>query len=157
MEQQIKDLVKQLKVVYACFWLIAILMVIAGEMNGAWVGGLADDVQLIYMLETLIILLTAICVPVSLKLYSWVLTKKIDMMSITEALKAYGRISHIRLFLLAIPVYAGIAIYYLMMSSSAVLCALIALTASLFCLPGEKRLRSELRIQKAEEEEGIYG
>jgi len=149
--------VLKLKGVYVFFWLIAILMVVWGEMDAFWVGSCADDVQLIYLLETLLILMTAVCVPVSLKLFSWILVRKIDMMSISDALQAYLKANHLRLLLLAIPVYAGIVIYYLMMSSSAILCALIALTASLFCVPSEKRLRNELHLQRTKEEEGgIY-
>ena len=56
-----------------------------------------------------------------------------------------------RLALLAIPVLAGFFTYYVMLSSTGVLCALIGLTASLFCLPGEGRLRKELHIDKEEE------
>lgn len=41
--------------------------------------------------------------------------------------------------------------YYIMLSSTGALCALIGLTASLFCLPGEGRLRKELHINKEEE------
>ena len=53
-----------------------------------------------------------------------------------------------RLALLAVPVLAGFLTYYMMLSNKGVLCALIALTASLFCLPGENRLRKELHIDK---------
>ena len=54
----------------------------------------------------------------------------------------------VRLALLAMPVLAGFLTYYMMLSNKGVLCALIALTASLFCLPGENRLRKELHIEK---------
>ena len=37
-----------------------------------------------------------------------------------------------------------------MLSTTGLLCALIALTASLFCLPGEERLRRELHIEREE-------
>ena len=86
--------------------------------------------------------------PVSLKLFSWVLTKQIDVVAITDALRLYVLWSGVRLALLAIPVVAGFLTYYMVLSNKGVLCALIALTASLFCLPGEKRLREELHIDK---------
>ena len=47
---------------------------------------------------------------------------------------------------LVILLTAGCVAYYLMLSNKSILCALIALTASLFCLPGEGRLRNELKI-----------
>ena len=55
-----------------------------------------------------------------------------------------------RLALLALPVLGGFLTYYMVLSNTGVLCALIALTASLFCLPGEERLRKELHINKEE-------
>lgn len=45
---------------------------------------------------------------------------------------------------------AGFLTYYGMLSTTGLLCALIALTASLFCLPGEERLRRELHIEREE-------
>ena len=53
-----------------------------------------------------------------------------------------------RLALLAIPVLVGFFTYYIMLSSTGALCALIGLTASLFCLPGEGRLRKNVHINK---------
>ena len=111
-------------------------------------GVYADDVRATYFAETLTILLTASCVPVSLKLFSWVLTKKIDVVSISQALRLYAFWSGVRLALLAVPVLAGFFTYYMMLSNKGVLCALIALTASLFCFPSEERLRKELHINK---------
>lgn len=76
MEQQIKQAAKRTRTSFAYFWVLPILLVILGETGGAWVGVYADDVRATYFAETLTILLTASCVPVSLKLFSWVLTKK---------------------------------------------------------------------------------
>ena len=121
-----------------------------GETDGDWVGRYAADVRATYFAETLTILLAAICVPVSLKLFAWVLTRKIDKVSLPEALRLYSFWSKVRLALLTLPVLVGFAVYYLMLSNKGVLCALIALTASLFCLPGEGRLRKELHINKEE-------
>ena len=97
------------------------------------------------------ILLAASCVPIALKLFSWVLIRKIDVVTLPEALRLYALWSGVRLALLAIPVLAGFFTYYIMLSSTGALCALIGLTASLFCLPGEGRLRKELHINKEEE------
>ena len=51
---------------------------------------------------------------------------------------------------LALPLMAGFLTYYGMLSTTGLLCALIALTASLYCLPGEERLRRELHIEREE-------
>ena len=145
MENQIKHVAARLKVIFISFWLLPVLLIIVGETGGEWVGMYAADVRATYLAETLVILLAAICVPVSLKLFAWVLTRKIDKVSLPEALHLY------RIILLMLPVLAGFAVYYLMLSNKGILCAFIALTASLFCLPGEGRLRKELHINKEEE------
>lgn len=150
MEQQIKQAAKRTRTSFAYFWVLPILLVILGETGGTWVGVYADDVRATYFAETLTILLTASCVLVSLKLFSWVLTKKIDVVSISQALRLYAFWSGVRLALLAVPVLAGFFTYYMMLSNKGVLCALIALTASLFCFPSEERLRKELHINKEE-------
>ena len=135
---------------FACFWMLPLLIVLLGETEGGWVGMYAGDVRATYLAETITILLAASCVPVSLKLFSWVLIRKMDVVTLPEALRLYALWSGVRLALLAMPVLAGFFTYYMMWSGTGVLCALIGLTASLFCLPGEERLRKELHIDKEE-------
>ncbi len=151
MEEQIKKTAVRVRTTFAYFWILPILLVLLGEYGGGWVGMYAGNVRATYMAETMTILLTASCVPVSLKLFSWIQTRKIDVVTLPEALRLYALWSGMRLALLAIPVLAGFFTYYVMLSSTGVLCALIGLTASLFCLPGEGRLRKELHIDKEEE------
>ncbi|MBD9091963.1 MAG: hypothetical protein EGQ20_05500 [Bacteroides oleiciplenus] len=151
MEEQIKHVVARLKSLFIGFWLLPVIFIVVGETGGDWVGMYAADVRATYFAETLTILLVAVCVPVSLKLFAWVLTRKIDMVSLPEALRLYSFWSKIRMLLLTLPMLVGFAVYYLMLSNKGVLCAFIALTASLFCLPGEGRLRKELHINKEEE------
>lgn len=150
MEEQIKKTAARTGIAFACFWMLPALLVLFGETGGDWVGLYAGDVRAAYIAETVTILLTACCVPVSLKLFAWMLTRKIDAVTLPQALRLYGLWSNVRLALLALPVVAGLLTYYLALGSTGILCALIALTASLFCLPGEERLRRELRIDKEE-------
>lgn len=146
MEEQIKRIVKYLKASYAIFWVIPLLLVVAGEMEWLPVGMLAADVRGTYYFETVGILLTAACIPFSLKLFSWILVKKIDKLTIAAAFKWYFVWSNIRLGLLEITVVVNLLCYYFTLENTGSLCALIGLTASFFCMPGEKRLREELRI-----------
>ena len=90
MENQIKHVAARLKVIFISFWLLPVLLIIVGETGGEWVGMYAADVRATYFAETLVILLAAICVPVSLKLFAWVLTRKIDKVSLPEALHLYS-------------------------------------------------------------------
>ena len=148
MEEQIRRTVSGIRMTYVCFWLVPIIFIIYGECGGSLVGLYVEDTRMAYYAETLSILITAVCVPVSLKLFAWVLVKKIDKAGIADALRLYTTWSLIRLVLLALPVWIGGVTYYLTLSSTGALCAAIALTASLFCLPGEERLRRELHIDK---------
>lgn len=150
MEEQIKQTAVRARTIFVYFWLLPVLLVILGESGGMWVGKYAGDTHATYLAETVTILLAAVCIPLSLKLFSWVLTKRIDVVTIQEALRLYTFWSGVRLALLAVPVVSGFLTYYMMMSNTGVLCALCALTASLFCVPGEERMRRELHIQKEE-------
>ena len=151
MERKINAVLKSVKSIYYCFWILPILVVLLGESVDEWVGCYATNLQLIFLAETILILLTALCVPLALKLFVQILTKKIDKLSIADALKQYRVWSIVRLGLLALPLLMGLSVYYLMLSTKGLLCALIALTASLFCVPSEKRMRTELHIEKDEE------
>ena len=150
MEEQIKKAVRFVRMSYLRFWMVPVVFVLVGETTDSWVGAYADDVRTTYYAETLSILLAAACVPLSLKLFAWVLYRRIDRAGIARALQLYVFWSGIRLVLLALPLMAGFLTYYGMLSTTGLLCALIALTASLFCLPGEERLRRELHIEREE-------
>ena len=92
MEDQIKHVAARLKVIFISFWLLPVLLIIVGETGGEWVGMYAADVRATYFAETLVILLAAICVPVSLKLFAWVLTRKIDKVSLHEILCCHSQL-----------------------------------------------------------------
>lgn len=151
MEEQIILVVKRLRLMYLCFWIIPILMIIAGEIELLPVGFWTDNVRVTYIFETVGILTTAICIPLALKLFSFVLAKKIDLLTFPVALKRYALWSIFRLALLEVVVVLNLLCYYFTLSNTGHLCVLIALTASLFCLPSEKKLRTELHIAKEEE------
>ena len=70
MEEQIKRIVKSQKVQYISFWIIPLLLVLLGEAGVLPVGIKADNVRAVYVFETVGILMTAVCIPLSLKLFS---------------------------------------------------------------------------------------
>ena len=150
MEEKIKQTVATMKRNFAYFWFAALLIVIIGETGGFDLTGVyADNVRAVYFTETVVILLTACCVPAALKFFGWMKNKKLDAIASTEAaLNQYLAWSSIRILLLALPVVTGIIGYYLMQSTSCILCVCIALTASLFCIPSEKLVRKDLMIDK---------
>lgn len=146
MEVEIKKAVNTLKGGFLIFWLIPVCWVVLGETDVIPIGQLVDDVRGTYFLQTACILLTAVCVPLSLKLFSLVLTRKIDTYTFPVALSRYLLWSLVRLGLLELTVWGGLLGYYFTLSSTGALCALIGLTTSFFCLPSEKKLREELHI-----------
>jgi len=152
MDEKIKKIGIRLKGIFILFWMIPITGVILGENGDEWVGVYADNVSLRYFAETCAILLTAVCVPLSLKLFALVLKRKIDKVSLPDALSLYWFWSCVRMLLLFLPVLVGFCVYYLVLSTTGVLCVLIAMTASLFCLPSEERIRAELHLSKEENE-----
>ncbi len=148
MEERIKRIVIYLKSLHILCWTLPLLVGIWSETGAPWTGMYAGDVRLTYGLETLVILLTVLCVPLSLKLFAWILKGRIDGAGIDRALHLYVVWSTVRVGLLFIPAVLGFACYGLLLSDKCLLCGLIALVASLFCVPSGKRLRAELRIDK---------
>ena len=161
MEEKIRQAVSTLKRNFAYLWFAALFIIILGESGGFnLTGAYADNVRAVYFTETIVILLTACCIPAALKLFAWVKKKnklsedlinnekkKIDTDASTDAaMNQYLMWSSVRILLLAIPVITGIIGYYLMQSTSCILCACIGLTASLFCVPSEKQLKKDLMI-----------
>ena len=148
MEEKIKQTVRALNLAFLCVWIVPIALFVAGECEWLPVGLWADDATACFWMETVCILLTAACVPLALKLFNVVLHKKIDTMGFEEALQKYGFWCNVRYALLELVAVVGVLGYYFVMSNTGGLCALISLTASLFCWPSEKRLRMELHIDR---------
>lgn len=146
MEQKINKTIKNLRLQYLLFWLVPLLLIAGYEAQFLQEGMFADDPQMQYMWETIGILLVIACVPASLKLFSFVLKKKIDAASFPVALKKYETWSAIRLGILELAVLLNIVVYYFTLNNIGGFCALIGLAASLFCFPSENRLRQELYI-----------
>lgn len=146
MENEIKTISNQLKIQYMVFWIIPVALFIAFENNIFPVGYYADNVYMQYVLETISILVTVICVPIGLKLFKWVFFRRIEEATLPVALSRYRFWSGIRLLILGIAVCLNIYVSYTTLGNVGGLCALISLTASLFCWPAIKRLRTDLSL-----------
>lgn len=152
MQEHIKRVTTILKTQYIIFWLIPIAVFLCFEADLLPTGIYVGDGAKQYVWETLGVLLAIVCVPLSLKLFSFVLRKKIDALTFPVALSKYCFWSGIRLSLLEVTVLFNLVIYFMTLNSIGGLCAMIGLTASLFCLPSEKRLREELNIARFDTE-----
>lgn len=152
MDKQINKIVGRLKLQYGLFLGIGILLSVAYETGLLPEGIYADDVRMEYIMETAGILLAVIAIPLSLKLFSIVLNKRIAETSVLDAFAKYSFWSGIRLFILLIAVLFNLVVYYSTLSNVGILCALMTVVASFFCIPGEKRLREELFLDKQDNE-----
>ena len=106
----------------------------------------AHDVRASYIFETITILLTAILIPSSLKAFSYILKRQINNQSTVIAIKKYFLWSLVRLLLLFLIIIVGLSCYFLTLSSTGALCALMGITASLFCIPSEEKLKKEIHL-----------
>lgn len=143
---EIKSIIRRLWAEYVAVWLLAAGLFL---MNGTGIveeGALAHDGRLCYVLQTATVLLTLCLIPVSLKMFGMALEKRVRPLPLPESLRSYLRWSEIRLAMLAVVVMIGLTVYHSTLSSIGGLCALVGLLATLFCLPGEERLRSELNL-----------
>ena len=150
MEKQIKNTVKALTAGYISYWILSLILFIIGEFDEYYTGLLAHDFRQVYIFETVTILMTAIFIPASLKLFNIVLQKRINNQSINLALREYILWSSVRLFMLLAVTLCGIFCYFFTLSNTGGLCALMGITASFFCIPSEKKLRRDLHIEKTE-------
>lgn len=150
MEKKIKQLLLCLQLEFALLWLLPLLLVVFYEAGWLTEGIYADDVRMNYILQTLGILLAIGLIPFSLRLFSMSLVKYVRSLSLPEALKSYRRWSEVRIGLLLVAVLVNLSFYYLTMDNTGILCAVMALIASLFCVPTRKRMLDELDLVKDE-------
>lgn len=152
MEKKIKQLLQFLQMEYLLVWILPLLLVILYETGFMTEGVYAGDVRMDYILQTVGILLAVGLIPLSLRLFSLSLVNNVKQRSLPEALKSYRRWSEIRIGMLLAPVLVNLSFYYLTMNNTGVLCAMMALIASLFCIPTRKRMLDELDLVKGESE-----
>ena len=151
MKNKIKNTVLLLGVSFVFFWAVAVVLVILGETDVFATGLYATDERMAYMLNSVCIILTAVCIPIPLKLFQVILKRFIDKLSFPAALRNYVIFNILRLVIIFIPVYFGFIVYYLVLEKTGYFCAIIGLIASLFCAPGKDRLRREFYLTEQEE------
>ena len=118
-------------------------------------GILVQDPRTSYMLEVLGVLLTICLIPFSLRLFSLSLVRCVKHRALLDAIVSYRRWNEIRLALLLVPALVNLAVYYWTLETTGLLCAAMVMIASLFCVPGMKRLENELNLNNDEEVEQV--
>jgi hypothetical protein len=157
MEKKIKQLLQWLQLEYVLVWVLPLVLVALYETGVMTEGVYAGDVRMDYILQTVGILLVVGLIPLSLRLFSLSLVKHVKQLTLPEALKSYRRWSEVRIGMLLVPVLVNLSFYYLTMNTTGVMCAMMALIASLFCIPTRKRMLDELDLVKDENKNPAVG
>ncbi len=157
MNRIVKRLLKYLKLEYICFWVIAILTFVLGQVgvipNGIFAGEAA--VQYEFYLNSTCIILVLVGVPLSLKLFNLNTNNGLRRMNKDEALGAYHLWSCIRLGILLVCAEMGIVCYFLLMNNTGLFCACIALIMALICAPSESKVCEYLETKEEERAESV--
>lgn len=153
MEKQIKHLLNCLKFEYAFFWILLVLLVALYEIEVLPEGTLVGDPQAEYLVKVAGILLAVALIPLSLRLFSLSMIQSVQQRPLQEALVSYRRWCEVRLGLLLVPALINLSVYYWTLDNTGLFCVAMILVASLFCVPGEKRLKMELNLETEEKEE----
>lgn len=153
MERTVSKLFRCLKVEYIVFWLLVLTTVVLYELEILPQGILVDDPRTAYMLEVLGVLITICLIPFSLRLFSLSLVRCVKHRALLDAIVSYRRWNEIRLALLLVPALVNLAVYYWTLETTGLLCAAMVMVASLFCVPGMKRIKNELNLDKDVTEE----
>lgn len=148
MEERIKKLSRRLQAEYWSFIAIAVLAAAAYEAGWLPEGAYAGDARQQYIWNTAGILAALAFVPAALKLFNVAMTKRIAPAPLDTAMRLYRKWNEIRLGMLAAATFFNIYVYYATLDNIGGLCALIGITASIFCLPNEKRIRDELNLNE---------
>lgn len=142
MQRFIKQVLRWLIIEFAAAWILVILTFIAGELNlipnGAFhaVGGSQTE----YYLNLISVVLVIVCIYLAMQLFSLNTRRSLKRMNHDEALRTYHVWSIVRLALLLVAAIYGITIYFLLMESTGILCACMAMVATLACVPSEDKL-----------------
>lgn len=152
MEKKIKALLMLLKIEFYAMWVIVIGLIAGYESGILEEGVLIGDDSAMYVAQLTGVLLAICLIPMSLRIFNLSLTKYIKTLNIENALKSYRRWSEVRIILLLVVAVFNISLYYWTMDNTGLLCGGMAVLASMFCIPGRKRILSELDLMKEEGE-----
>ena len=146
MKEQIKRILTLQKVMFSIVWVAPILIVVLNETGVYQKGIYQGDVQMDYILQSISILLTMGLIIFALRMFNLNLVKRIKNLPLQEALKSYRIWCDVRLSLLFVPILLDFAFYYLTLNTTSLFCGLMALLATLFCVPSKNRIMNELDL-----------
>lgn len=146
MKKQIKKLILAQKCTFGAFWTIPVWFIALYETGLFSKGVHAGDAQMEYIYQTVGILLTIGLIPFALRIFNLNLVKRIREYPLQRALASYKLWSDVRLCLLAVPAILNLSFYYMTLNTTGLFCGAMAMLASFFCVPSEKRIKNELDL-----------
>lgn len=145
--KKIESLLKILKMEYMFMWLLIVIAVVLYETDFIPQGTMVGNAKAEYLSQLTGVLLCVCLIPMSLRMFGLFISKNIKTMNMENALRSYRRWSEVRIIMLFVVALFNISMYYWTMDITGLLCGCMALLASLFCVPGRKRLLSELDME----------
>ncbi len=121
--------------------LVGVALLCLGETDCLPTGVLVTGTKTSYALEIMECALLLVCVPLALKLMSLRSVRR----SLQSCPSRYLPLATLRIALLALPLLMGLLLYFFMVDTSMLYCALIAAVAFLYIWPSESRLGKELK------------
>ncbi len=137
-----KEVNRRLNLLAWCLVGLAVLLLLLGETEVLPLGLLPTN----YALQIVECLVMLVCVPLALKLMAFRAVRK----GLAAQPRLYLRLSVLRLALLALPMIVGVALYFLMLDTSMLYCALISALAFIYIWPSANRQRAELEEHNEE-------
>ncbi|MBO5251712.1 MAG: hypothetical protein J6B31_06935 [Bacteroidaceae bacterium] len=146
MKEQIRRIFRQQIGGFIGIWALPLFMAFLFEIGAFPEGLYAGNAQLDYILQSVGILLTIGMIPFALRIFNLNLVKRIKELPLQQALKSYRIWADIRLCLLFVPAILNLQFYYLTLNTTGLFCSVMALIATLFCVPSESRIKNELDL-----------
>lgn len=144
MVKYIQRLISVLKWELATVWLLVFIIILLGETDVIPNGLVQPHSAAEFKLNTVAVVLVVIGIPSAIRLFTLNTTRGLRRMNNEEALRSYHIWSIVRMGILGLTAVFSVVVYYLATSVSGILCALIALVATLFCWPSCGKVSSYL-------------
>lgn len=151
MEIEMKDYIRAksrlITFSFVALWVLMLCIALLFELDVFPSGILMQGDLTLYYLQSVGILLALILIPVSLKLFH-VRLQKIKLLPLQQAVNGYFFLSLARIAALMVPAVFNLLLYYFSLNTAPAFVALITMMATIFCLPGERRMHDELDLNE---------
>lgn len=144
MVKYIQKLLSVLKMEMWVAWLMVVVAIVLGELDVIPNGMVLPRSSEEFWLNTAVIVLTVVGVPLAVKLFTLNTTRGLRRMNNEEALRSYHIWSAVRLGILCVAAVFSIVIYYMATSLSGAFCALIVVCVTVYCWPSGEKIGSYL-------------